>query len=493
LALRDNESKVFSSRKSALTYLAGAKRSPRLEETYYVCRGWELIVQSVPLLGEQHLDYESYGGVKLQEREFVIKGSNKEDLLRAAEARRRASFARNWTHFTKKENLAQLSRASRPLALESIAGFYSNFDHSEEVEANKKQKVAREAAEQEKEAAIPTVGNAVDMFIEDGLRKGTIQSNVAQTYRYEAKAFSKQTFADRQGMALADIQIHKLTDQAITNWFEAHSSQDTKFGRPPSSKTLINVLTHLQATKKFLSRSSEWRPYLDCFRVVDGLLEDLRSSKRDADGWRKRSRLTNDQISKLLGACETDLERGAVALMLAGPRPPSEPVAVRWDHLEYLSGHLWWHVCSSVIELSGGQLDIREHTKTKDADFRQLSICKGLAQWLEPLRGRSEFVLGSADGPLRPSEFVTLVESLLDRAKVRGTRISTYSIRHTVSDELDRLLGPRARDLVLHGKRDKTTGGIHYSHAERDRRRSELTFDGKPYGEHMVWAEWPNF
>ena len=175
--------------------------------------------------------------------------------------------------------------------------------------------------------------------------------------------------------------------------------------------------------------------------------------------------------------------------MLAGPRPPSEPTAVQWADLEYdPAGNLWWHVVGSAIGLVGGELDLRAHTKTNDVDFRQLNIAKRFVPWIEALRGKSKFVLGPGEEAMRPSDFTDMVESLFSKAGIEGVGISVYSLRHTVSDEIERILGRTARDLVLHGRRDRTTGGLHYSHAQRDRRRAELTIDGKPYGEHMVWA-----
>lgn len=141
------------------------------------------------------------------------------------------------------------------------------------------------------------------------------------------------------------------------------------------------------------------------------------------------------------------------------------------------------------MEHVGGDLDLRAHTKTKDVDFRQLNIAKRFVPWLEPLRGRSKYVLGNESGPMKPSEFTELIEVFIARAGIGGAGISSYSLRHTVADEVERILGRTIRDLVLHGRRDRTTGSLHYSHAQRDRRRAELTVSGLPYGEHMTWAE----
>lgn len=142
----------------------------------------------------------------------------------------------------------------------------------------------------------------------------------------------------------------------------------------------------------------------------------------------------------------------------------------------------------SAIELVGGELDLRAHTKTNDVDFRQLNIAKRFVPWIEALRGKSKFVLGAGEEAMRPSDFTDMVEATFSKAKIEGVGISLYSLRHTVADEVERILGRTARDLVLHGRRDRTTGSLHYSHAQRDRRCAELTFDDKPYGEHLVWA-----
>ncbi len=92
--------------------------------------------------------------------------------------------------------------------------------------------------------------------------------------------------------------------------------------------------------------------------------------------------------------------------------------------------------------------------------------------------------------PCRPSDFTELVEDLISRAKIEGAGISTYSLRHTVADEVERILGPRTvqADLVLHGRRDRTTGSLSTTPMPSEIGAGpSLTIDGKPYGEHMVW------
>ncbi len=131
--------------------------------------------------------------------------------------------------------------------------------------------------------------------------------------------------------------------------------------------------------------------------------KEVKNAIRGSDGWRNRHRLTNDSVAKSYrGRAKPTIEKGAVALMLAGSRPPSEPVAVRWEDLEFdAKGNLWWHVASSAIELLGGELDMRSHTKTQDVDFRQLNISKTICSvGRATLKERSRFVLGDADQPM---------------------------------------------------------------------------------------------
>jgi hypothetical protein len=438
--------------------------------------------------GEEHLDHEDFSGKVLSEREAVLKGNDADALLAKADGLRRASFDREWLLFNSPSNLRQLSAESRLLALSSVERFYERTDERHDREQAEGDRRLVEAEAKAKEAAIPTLAQVFDAEVERRLKAGLIQQNTADTYRYEANAFGLETTTLSGRKALSDSQVHHLTTDSLTEWFGVFAARTTKFGRLPTSKTCENVLTHLRSVGKALRRSTEYHDHYRPFEVVDDLLEEVKNATRGSDGWRNRHRLTNNSVAKLIATCETDLEQGAVALMLAGFRPPSEPVAVRWEDLEYdKEGNLWWHVSSSAIELLGGELDMRTHTKTQEVDFRQLNISKRFVPWAEQLKGRSRYVLGDGDQPMRPSDFTELVETLISRAEIEGAGISTYSIRHTVADEVERILGRTVRDLVLHGRRDRTTGSLHYSHAQRDRRWAELTIDGKPYGEHMVW------
>jgi integrase len=490
IAFRDGESKRFTSRREALAYLAGAKRIARIEEAYYVCRGWELALDRYPEDEDDPLDDESFSGVRLTERQFVMKGSDRDALLEQAEARRFGSFAGRHTYL-KNELLPALGAESRRYAKHVLDRIVASEEAGIQRFDERKAKQAEQAEAVAREAAIPTIGQLFERALSRKIEQGVIQKNTVDSYRYQAAAL-KTPVAGSPGTSLWDAQVHKVTEAAIQAWFEEYATTKTRFGKLPASKTLINALQVLADVTKALKRDPEHRQFADRLQVVETLLEEVHGATRDSDGWRNRSRLTNEQVLTVLDRCESDEERASMALLLAGCRPPSEPVALRWEHLEYdAKGNLWWHVSASAIEHVGGEIEVRNHTKTRDVDFRQLSICKSMAPWLEKLRGRSIYVLGSGATPMRPTDFVEMIEGLLVRADVTKPGISGYSFRHTVSDEVERLLGRTARDLVLHGKRDTTTGGLHYSHAERNRRRAELTIDGKPYGEHMVWAASP--
>ena len=183
------------------------------------------------------------------------------------------------------------------------------------------------------------------------------------------------------------------------------------------------------------------------------------------------------------------MERGIVGLLLAGCRPPSELAYCQWDHFhEDENGNLWWQVQGRAVQLKGNITDESKQTKTKAVDYRQLSMSKRIRSLIEPLRGRSKYVVGTADGIMQPSQVSKVTNEVLARAKIGGQGVSPYSFRHTVADEVERLFGREMRDLVLHGKRGNKTGDKHYSHAERERRCAELMVNGKPYGEAMAWS-----
>lgn len=485
-AHRDKQSEVFTSRKLALAFIATAKHTPRLEETYFTCRGWQLHVEAVPRRGEDPSDAESHTGYVLTEKPFILKGADSTELLARAEAQRLQSFARHWLLFTRQENLDQLAPESRKLALQTIDLEYVKFDEGDRRLVEKKKANEKKAWE----AAVPTVGAAFETELSRRVKQGSVRSNTAEVYRYEASAFEIEVSHGKSMVAFKDVQVHRLTEKMVRDWFDAYSLTETRFKKLPSTKTCINVLGRLQIVKDGLKRQPEYRGFIEHFAAIDEMLEDLREGSRDTDGWRKRRRFSNEDIGKLIASCTTDLERAALALMLAGSRPPSEPTAVAWHHLEYDDAeNLWWHVSASAIQLVGGKLELRVgQTKTGDADFRQLNVCKGLAKWIERRRGKSHWVLGDGDKPMLPSELDKLFDGIVERAGVAGKSLSIYSLRHTVSDEVERVLGPTIRDRVLHGRRERTTGNLHYSHALRDRRRAEVTVDGKPYGDHMVWA-----
>jgi PAS domain-containing protein len=489
VAHRDNESKEFDSRREANVFVSSARRSSRVDPTYWKCRYWVLELSREPAPGEEHLDYENFSQLHFSEREAVLKGANPELLSARAEALRRASFERHWVNFRNESHLRQLPPESRRLALETVERFYERYDDQFDRREAKKEAKRKEEDLQTALAAIPTVDQLFRAHVDNRVASGHIQRNTAETYLYEASAFEIETTCTLGRKPLASTQVHDLSRAAFKEWFGVFAARQTRFGKVPTAKTCENVLSHLRAVGKSLKNDDDLSKYAPPFDVLDGMIEEIKRAKGKGDGWRNRHRLTNESVAKLIEAAQTDLEHAALALVLAGPRPPGETVALEWEHLENDgSGNLWWHVQASVIELVGGDLDVRIHTKTQDVDYRQLSIARRFVPWLEPLRGRSKFVLGEGDDPMRPSTFTDLIESLIERAAIGGMGISTYSLRHTVSDEIERILGRTARDLVLHGRRDRTTGSLHYSHAQRDRRRAELTFDGTPYAEHLIWA-----
>jgi len=486
----DGDSRTFSSRSKAFAYIASAKRNVRVEAVYFVARGWELDMQRYPLAGEEKRAETDFSGKRFFERQFVLKGADRDALLMAAERRRRDSFIEHRFMLSDRRLRDQLAPASRKLAEEVLEDYYvSERDPEIEKETARKEAAEAEAERLAREARIPTVWQVFEDDLANRLKQGLIQSNTADTCRYEASALRHEVPHGREMVPLKDLRVSQVTEESVRNWYDRYSTTETRFGKLPSSKTLENTLNHLGAVRKALKSNPTLRDFAQRFEVVDELLVVARRVSHDTDGWRRRHRLSNAEVQRVLGACSTEMELAVVALALGGGRPPSELIAATWDHLEYDdAGHLWWHVSASGIE-RGGEVELRSQTKTKDVDYRQLSICRAHVPHVEALRGRSPFVLGDAAGePMLPSEFSELVEALLTRAGVKRPGISTYSFRHTVGDEVERLLGRTARDLVLHGKRDRKTGGLHYSHAERDRRREELTFGGKPFGEHMPWA-----
>lgn len=443
-----------------------------------------------PLEGELLRDETDYSGRRFFEREFILKGPDRAVLEAAAERRRRNSFIKYCFELKDWNLRAQLAPDSRKFAEEVLEDYYvQQLDPKIEAKAIADAAAQAKTAEEARLAKIPTVWQAFEADLERRVRMGVVQENSADTCRYEANAFKLEVPYRDELVPLRDVKINQVTETVLRRWYDALSSTETRFGKLRSGKTLEHALNHLNSVRKALRRDPEHRSFASTFDVVEELLEEARQVSRDTDGWRRRMRMTNEQVIKVIGACTSELERAVIALALAGARPPSELVAVEWDHLEYdTRGHLWWHVCASAIERRG-EVNLRESTKTRDVDHRQLSICERHVPWVEARRGKSRFVLGvEPQQPMSPTDLVNLIESVLERAEVKRPGISTYSLRHTVGDEVERILGRTARDLVLHGKRDKTTGGLHYSHAERDRRRAELEVNGLPYGDHMVWA-----
>ena len=488
-AWKDGTSAEFNARRDAIAFTHGYKRSVNIEELYWAARGWEVTIERYALPGDEGRDPDDYSGRRAKEVEFSIKGPDKAQLTKDAVARRRASFVKHCYELRDYTLRSQLAPDARALAEEVLQVEYRAHDHRIERQEEQQREKAKKAAEKAAVAAIPTLQKVFEDDVERRFRKEMIQKNTRTTYLYEATAFDLTVTLESGDVSFKDVQIHNLSGEVVEEWFGKYAARLTKFGKLPTSSSCENVLGHLAKTRKAIARDAKYREHAAGLAIVDQLLEELKAADRSSDGWRNRHRLTNGSAEKLLKAAQTDLERAAMALLFAGSRGPSEPCAVEFDHFRYdAKGNLWWHVCASVIEHEGKELELRTQTKTKAVDYRQLNVCKSLAQWIEARRGKSKFVLGNEDALMLPSDFVVMVEQLIARAGIAGTGISTYSLRHTVSDEVERLHGRTARDLVVHGKRDQTTGSLHYSHAEQERRWKELTFKGKPYGEHMTWA-----
>ena len=489
IAHRDNETKQFDSLRAANLFASTARRTSKVEPIYWKARFWVLEVERVPRPGEESLDEADFTGRRLTEREDSIKGSDHDALKARAEGLRRASFEREWLLLQQETNLKQLPEASRRLALECAEKFYERVDEKIERKEADLERKRVQAVKQSAIDAIPTVAALFQSEVKRKLAGGFLQQNTADVYLYEAAAFDLETTTNSGRRPLGDTQVHDVTRSSIQEWFSMYAARSTRLGRLPTAKSCENVLSHLRTVGKVLKKDDVLSTYAGPYDVIESMIEELKRSTGKGDGWRNRLRLTNDSVTKLIDACQNDVERAAVALTLAGSRPPSEPAALEWTHLERDNGNLWWHVQASAIEQVGGRLELRAHTKTKDVDYRQLSVARRFVPWIEALRGRSDkYVLGDENGPMRPKDFTEMIESLIEKAGIGGSGVSTYSLRHTAADEVERLLGRAIRDLVLHGRRDRTTGGLHYSHAERDRRRAELTINGRPYGEHMVWA-----
>lgn len=460
-----------------------------MEPEYFRCRFWVLDVERIAAHGEEGCAYEDLSGIRLFEREAVLKGPNRDVLEAKANAERLRSYDRYWMHFGDQDILKQLSGSARITAMAAYERYYQSEDSR--IERREAIKKAEALSEQEtaRLRAVPTISSFFQDLVESRLKLGRIQSNTAETYRYEAAAFNIVVSTAQGDRAFGELQLFDVTTSIVDEWFGKFSARITKFGRLPTRKTCLHVLGHLVTVRKELKRKDSLKAYGSALEHVDGLLEEIRVAKNRGDGWRNRHRLMNEDVLAVVEACQTDAERGLVALLLAGSRPPSEPAAVEWSDLDYDSdGNLWWHVQNSAIK-TGGVLDLRNHTKTLDVDYRQLNIARRFSPWIESLRGRSpRFVLGDGENPMDPDTIETMIGELLERAGVTGVGISSYSLRHTVSDEIERILGERIRDLVTHGPRERTTGNMHYSHALRDRRRAALITNGLPYGEHMVWT-----
>ena len=358
VAFRDSESKQFESRRAANLYVSSARRSSRVEPTYWKCRFWVLDVCPAPLPGEEKLDEEKHTGFRLTERERTIKGPDADELRARAEGLRRASFEREWLLFRKEANLRQLSSESRTFALECVERFYERVDERDErLEAERGRK-RTEAAHRAAVEAIPTVSSVFQAEVDRKVKGGSIQRNTAEIYLYEASAFEIETSTGSGRRKMGETKVHEVSRAAIKEWFGLFAARPTRLGRLPTAKTCENVLSHLRAVGKALRREDDLSDYAAPFDVIDGMIEEIKKAKGKGDGWRNRHRLTNESVAKLIGACQTDLERAAVALALAGSRPPSEPVALEWKHLESdAEGNLWWHVEASAIEQAGGKLE----------------------------------------------------------------------------------------------------------------------------------------
>lgn len=278
--------------------------------------------------GEEHRDREDYSRLVLTEREAVLKGNDPEALRAKAEGLRRSSFAQHWPLFRSRENLRQLAPDSRNLALACVENYYERADEREDRQEAAKERKRAETEARAREAAIPTIACVFEEEVKRRVDAGRIERNTADSYRYEASAFKIETSTSIGRQPLAEAQVHHLSTESLTEWFGLFAARETRFGRLPTTKTCTNVLTHLRSVGKALRRSDMYREFHRPFEIVDVLIEELSGAKRGSDGWRNRHRLTNESVLSLISACATDLERAAVALMLAGPRPPSEPTAV---------------------------------------------------------------------------------------------------------------------------------------------------------------------
>lgn len=475
------ETQVFASRQTAIAWVASKRGTSAIKETYFRCRSWELHAESFPNPGEEYL-LDEWTGVRLSERPFTLTGSDPVALRDKAEARRHRSFVLRMSSLFDHSLIAGLGPEARALARRVVAEYegavVDNYSRREQVKEDRR-----------REAAIPTFGSVHDADLERRQKLGRVRPNTAETYRYESASFRKTLQVGGGLVALWDTQVHKLTRRMVDEWFDAFAETNTKFGRSQTTKTLLNVLTRLKAVRDALRRNPDHAIYALALDGVDALLDDVRQSTRDADGWRRRRRLNLKEVDALLSAAATDAEKGVLALLLTGCRAPSEVSSAEWSHFnEDPNGNLWWQVQGRTVELIGKELDQSARTKTDEIDYRQLSIPKKLRALLEPLRGKSRYVLGCDDAILEPSDVSKITNDLLSRAKVNRPGISPYSFRHTVADEVDARFGQAVRDLVLHGQRGTSTGDRHYSHAEKTRRWAQLTFEGKPYGELLPWA-----
>ncbi len=492
LASTGTRSSVVGSRKEAHDFVRGAKRQS-IEPCYFKVRGWELDALRFAKPGEFEDLPDDWTGVRLTEREFTIKGADEEDLLRRAEARRTESYRRSLLLLLDDRNLRQLPIQSRSFARDIVAQYYAGLESDYDARVVDAEATAKVQAELEAHeahlASIPTLGSLHDQRVKHLMRLGRVQPLTAENYEYECTPLNMEFEFQGERVRLWSRRVTEVNRKMIYAWFETYADTVNKFGKRPSAKTMLNVLTRLAQVHRQASRDDDLLPYLNNVRI-DDLLEDVRAAKSDSDGWRQRYRLENEEVLKVMDAARTPLERAIVVLLLASGRPPSESCAARWSHLdEDMSGNLWWQVQSRVVVLKGGEQDLADNTKTgRDIDYRQLSIPRAMRPWLDEVRGRSPFILGNDNELMHPKRFEESVNDLLARAGVLRERVSQYSFRHTVGDEVDRLFGRASRNLVLHGKRERSTGEMHYSHATRDRRRGELMFEGKPYAEHFAWT-----
>ncbi len=485
-ARRAGETKFFQSREEANAWAKRGTVSPhRLVVEDY-------ILNAERICGPRNdpSDPATWSKIRLFETMFTITGTASESesweevearLRREASARREASYDRLVTSFTNdvlgQQNPKDFPATARRYALERVNAHFHRLDIG--IERFEVKEIA--AKETARISALPTIGDLFKLAVEADLTAGRISAGTADGAEHVAGAWLKEFKSKR---------VDLVSSEDFRDWLTKELAKPTG-----GSKRLKNAVGELHRLYRYLVKSKEYGQYAPAFNVA-GLRVELEGIVREADGSKAKCVLTGDEVENLIKACNTDWERGAVALALLGIRSLGEVAAAAWEDVHSDLGSQWLQVNHTVVDLKGGKLhldvpkDVKIRSRSGRSVHRHCPITARLMGLIEPLRGNGKYILGDGDELVDPGDVAEGIMAVIERAGLKREGITSYSIRHTVMDLTDHLAGTQYRDLLHRGDDDKSTANKVYTHRDATRFRQRLLMpDGKrTCADVMPWA-----